>query len=89
MSSLSRGERWGEVERGAFDAMMQSATNTLPHHVGLRKKALPGVAQTHGEWRGVKTLARVKSRGYVPPKRPIGTRKNSKAADRAIAELQG
>jgi hypothetical protein len=36
---------------------------------------LPGAGTTHGEWRGVTQLARVKSRGRVPPARPAGIRK--------------
>ena len=67
--SSAQGARWGE----AFNEQMRSAQKALPHHVGLRKKALPQVTQTFGEWRGVVTLARAK--GRVPPKRPIGVRK--------------
>jgi hypothetical protein len=77
MSSLVRGERWGEAERGAFEQMMQGAHKALPFIPGNRSNPRP-VIHT-GKWRGVVALARAKSRGYVPPKRPIGIRKNSKS----------
>jgi hypothetical protein len=70
------GERWGEAERGAFDAMMQGAAKTLPDISLSRRKVLPRVTQTHGEWRGVVQLDRAK--GRVPPRRPIGIRKATK-----------
>jgi hypothetical protein len=72
MSSM---EKWGE----AFNEQMRSAQKALPHHVGLRKKALPGVGFTTGEWAGVVQLARAKGR-YVLPPRPTGIRKNRKVA---------
>jgi hypothetical protein len=70
MSSV-RGERWGE--RKAFDEMLKSADKTLPFIAGNRSTPRP-VIHT-GPSRGVVALARVKTRGYVPPKRPIGVRK--------------
>jgi hypothetical protein len=59
----------------AFQQLMKSAARTLPHHVGLRKKALPQVTQTHGAWAGVVQLERAKAKRIVPPRRPTGVRK--------------
>jgi hypothetical protein len=80
MSSMDRGERWGEADREAFGQMMKSADKTLPFIPGNRSNPRP-VIRT-GPSRGVVQLAKAKGR-YVPPRQPVGMiRKNSKAAKR-------
>jgi hypothetical protein len=63
----------------AVEQTMRSTIAKLLPTIG-RKKNLPQVTQTHGEWAGVATLAR--SRNYVLPPRPAGIRKISKGAKR-------
>jgi hypothetical protein len=72
MSSIDRGERWGEADREGFQQMMQGAQKVLPFIPGNRSNPRP-VIHT-GPSRGVVQLAKAKGR-YVPPRRPIGVRK--------------
>jgi hypothetical protein len=56
-----------------------SDTSTPPLRQIGRRKNLPGIGFTTGEWRGVGSLARAKTNRILPGAAPR-LRKNSKAA---------
>jgi hypothetical protein len=55
------------VEKREVSFDTRAKENVL-RHVGSKNPR--GIGFTTGEWRGVTTLERVKSRGHVPPRRP-------------------
>jgi hypothetical protein len=55
-----------------------------------RRKNLPRVGFTHGEWAGVKALERVKSKRIAPPSiRRLRNSKSKWRPTRALKALQG